>query len=200
MTDIGALQVGTQRRLPTLAGLWQSSGSAFDIAMKVLSNVVTGILANRKCEEWLRQVGTPNEISAASFRYVLLRLLSAGESARTVGVASLDSGSTAIAAFHGGHGQIVGLPLEAMITINVNGAFFHNVGRVGPGHADRNGVVVRPWEGGTEPAQRQILLHEIGHIFMVLSPDFSDPTATMRNESAVDENCGAIVRSRGGRR
>jgi len=82
---------------------------------------------------------------------------------------------------------IAGLPANASITVNSNGAFFNSAYTVGSGFVQ--------YTGGTLQAQIFILVHELAHEVGAagFQPDAGNPSAGASNNALVQKNCGSQI-------
>jgi len=140
--------------------------------------VVTG-----DCASWLESQG----VSASDLGNLFDALENSSNGGPTVGWGALNYNN--IAAFVGGNNPdgspVPGLPADATITVNSNGAFFSSSLSVGSGATQYN--------GGTLQAQLFILIHELGHLTGVLQPDTDNSANENSNNSAVQSNCGKQI-------
>lgn len=155
----------------------------------VLQKILDDILSqDNDCSRWLSS--NTNSFTGKAF---VQAILGGGPSDYTFGYGQLNSAGTA--AFVGNanaDGTVVrGLPLDASITVNSNGAFFNSA----------YSVSSQGYTGGTLQAQAFILLHELAH--EVGAPGFKSNDAgptreavvnQASNNALVDKNCGKAVK------
>lgn len=139
------------------------------------------------CATWL----TGTAFSAAQF---IAAILGQGPQDYTFGYGTLSSNSTA--AFVGNANPngtpVSGLPGDATITVNSNGAFFNSTYQglnyqVGSGNTQ--------YQGGTLQAQTFILAHELAHEVGATGflPDNGNDQNQASNNALVQKNCGSQI-------
>jgi hypothetical protein len=144
---------------------------------KILNQVLTG-----GCATWL----TGPQYSASDF---ISAIMGSGPGDYTFGYGSLNNNATA--AFVGNNNldgtPIAGLPANATITVNANGAFFNSAYTVGSGFVQ--------YTGGSLQAQIFILVHELAHEVGAAGfmPDAGNQSATNSNNALVQKNCGSQI-------
>lgn len=143
----------------------------------ILNQVLTGGSAT-----WLSN----QDFSASQLIAAMETAVSGGPS---YGYGVLNSSTTA--AFVGTNNTdgtpIAGLPANASITVNSNGAFFNSAYTVGSGFVQ--------YTGGTLQAQIFILVHELAHEVGAagFQPDAGNPSAGASNNALVQKNCGSQI-------
>lgn len=143
----------------------------------ILNQVLTG-----GCAKWL----TGSDFSASQ---LIPALENAGLGGPTYGYGALNSNTTA--AFVGNTNTngtpIAGLPADASITVNTNGAFFNSGFTVGSGNTQ--------YTGGTLQAQIFILVHELAHLVGAagFQSDAGNSSAVASNNALVQKNCGSQI-------
>ena len=143
----------------------------------ILTEVLTG-----GCAKWL----TGANFSAADF---INAIMGSGSNDYTFGYGAVSDNS--IAAFVGHHNAdgtvVAGLPGNATITVNSNGAFFNSAYSVGSGRTQ--------YTGGSLQAQIFILVHELAHEVGAagFGPDLNNQGAEDTNNALVQKNCGKQI-------
>ncbi len=151
-------------------------------ALQVIENSILSV--NSDCTSWLTNISAG--ISAAGF---ITAIMGSGPNEYTFGYGAINSPSTA--AFVGNNNAdgspVSGLPSNATITVNSNGAFFNSDFTVTGGGAQ--------YTGGTLAAQVFILLHELAHEVGApgFQPDNGDQAAETSNNNLVQQHCGSQV-------
>ena len=143
----------------------------------ILNQVLTG-----GCARWL----TGQDFSASQLIAAMETAVSGGPS---YGYGVLNNNNTA--AFVGTTNTdgtpIAGLPADASITVNTNGAFFNSAYTVGSGFIQ--------YTGGTLQAQIFILIHELAHEVGAAGflPDAGNQANVNSNNALVQKNCGSQI-------
>ncbi len=160
---------------------YSRTGPNEDRIATVLNDILNEVL-NGNCGSWL----TGAQFSAAQF---INAIEGSGPQDYTFGYGALNVASTA--AFVGNDNPdgspIQGLPSNATITVNSNGAFFSSNFQVGSGSTE--------YAGGTLQAQAFILVHELAHAVGAtgFKPDNGSPTNQASNNALVQKNCGSQI-------
>jgi RHS repeat-associated protein len=149
----------------------------------VLNDILNEILSDKNsCSSWLS--GPP--YSAAEF---IKAIMGSGPAEYSFGFGAINSNTTA--AFVGNANSngspVAGLPQNATITVNANGAFFNSGYNVTGGTAS--------YKGGTLQAQAFILIHELAHEVNAagFQPDAGSAAAQASNNNLVQKNCGKQI-------
>jgi RHS repeat-associated protein len=143
----------------------------------ILNQVLTG-----GCAKWL----TGQDFSASQLIAALETAVSGGPS---YGYGAVNSNT--LAAFVGNTNPngtpVTGLPVNASITVNTNGAFFNSGYTVGFGNTQ--------YTGGTLQAQIFILVHELAHLVGAAGflSDAGSQDNVNSNNALVQQNCGKQI-------
>jgi RHS repeat-associated protein len=147
----------------------------------IQNNILSG---KNPCSSWL--AGVVGGFSASEF---IAAIMGSGPSQYTFGYGLINSPTTA--AFVGNTNAngtpVAGLPGDATITINSNGAFFNSGQQIGGGGAQ--------YQGGSIQAQVFILLHELAHEVGAagFQADNGNNNAETSNNNLVQKNCGKQI-------
>jgi len=145
---------------------------------KILGQVLTG-----SCAKWL----TGADFSASDMISALETASAAGGPVYGYGVVSDPTNAAFVGANNPDKSPIQGLPQDAALTVNSNGAFFNSNYMVGSGFVQ--------YTGGTLQAQVFILVHELAHMVGAngFQPDAGDQGAVNANNKLVQQNCGKQI-------
>ena len=145
---------------------------------KILGQVLTG-----DCAKWL----TGADFSASDLIPALETSSASGGPTYGYGVVS-DPTNAAFVSYKNSDGSLIqGLPQDAQLTVNSNGAFFSSNYTVGSGFVQ--------YVRGTLKAQIFILVHELAHMVGAsgFMPDAGSPSTVNKNNSLVQQNCGKQI-------
>jgi uncharacterized protein RhaS with RHS repeats len=169
---------------PIIVKKFTTSGKKAQTVQNDLRWLQQAIAQNSDCAKWLMG-------STLAINYIL-DVPGSGATAITAGVGSFTS---SINGFAGTAGTNL-TPGSALITINLNGAFFNS------GPSTSVGYGIPSWiTGGSNAAQAEILLHELAHDLSAagfLNDDANSTANQTTNNSLVLQNCGDVVKQAAG--